>query len=177
MLTGQQSVTGPNPTLDDNGHNDPYPVSLGLGEVDTSVDFAYEAVNPFSISGTVFEDAGTSKGTWDDPAGVPAGDDAVIPGATVRLYALVDGVEYLVGTTITGVNGDYSFPDLADTVTYVVKVDVSGTDADSWQQTVDPDTLGFVCTACDSGTQVTSSSTNKDSLNFGYWNGILSPHR
>ena len=83
VTAGMTNVLHPSdPTADNHAHVDPYATSLDLGEVDTSVDFGYEATTPYSISGTVFEDAGTSKGAFNPP---PGGDDAFVAGAVVSL--------------------------------------------------------------------------------------------
>ncbi len=168
VLAGMTSVTGANPTADNNGHVPPYATTLTLGEVDTSVDFGYKASGtPVSLSGTVFEDAGTSLGVYNDPT--TGGDDAYVPGATVYLYRVVNGQEYLIGTTATAADGSYSFADLPAGGTYVVKVDTTGTLAEGMQQTFDPSESG-TCLTCDSQYTVTLNSS-VTGIDFGYWNG------
>ena len=175
VATGMSNVLGSAPTADDNGHVTPYATNLGLGEVDTSVDYGYEAntTNAYSISGIVFEDAGTSLGTYDDPTA--GGDDAWAPDATVRLYRKIGGVEYLIGTTTSGPNGGYSFNHLPAGGDYLVKVDITGTIVEGMQESADPDATdaGDSCTTCDSQTTVTNLAGDVTALDFGYWNGGL----
>lgn len=168
VLAGFTKTTG-TAGADNNSQADPYSVTLTeVSPSNLTADFGFDPGTPYSISGTVFEDAGTSKGTYDVP---PTGnqDDATVPGATVTLYRVVNGQEYLIDTKITPANGFYQFTDLPPG-TYVVKVDTSGTDVDGFEQTVDPDQVG-VCTICDSQTTVTIVNANITDRNFGYWNG------
>ncbi len=166
VIAGMAQVQGPSPTADSNGHFDPYALTLVAGATNTSVDFAYRASTPFSISGSVFEDAGTSLGAFNPPPG----DDVPAPGAVATLYRVVSGVQYLFGSATTDASGAYSFADLPADGTYVVKVDVTGTLAEGMQQTVDPSESG-VCSICDS--QYTSAPLvgNLANIDFGYWNG------
>ena len=139
VTTGMTAVIGASPTADNNGHNNPFGVTLAPNTTDTTIDFAYKAgATPFAVSGAVFEDAGSSLGTFNPPAG---GDDALVPGATVTLYRVTGGVQYLIGTTTTNGSGAYSFADLP-AGTYVVNVDTTGTLADGYQQTVVPNPPG-----------------------------------
>ena len=173
VLAGMTNVLGANPnsTSNNNGHVMPYATTLTLGEVDTSVDFAYKAsVTPYTISGTVFEDAGASLGAYNDPA--TGGDDAYVPGATVTLYREVGGIQYAIGTTTSNSSGAYSFTDLPAGGTYVVKVDISGTLAQGMQETFDPSESGQ-CKTCDSQWTAVNIAANQPDINFGYWNGNI----
>ena len=66
VLGGYEPISdgSPDPNADDNSHLSPYPVTLTLGDVDTSIDFAYQAAFPSSISGTVFEDFENGVRDW-----------------------------------------------------------------------------------------------------------------
>lgn len=167
VTAGMTAVTGPSPTQDGNGHVNPYAVTLPAGATDTSVDFAYRATTGYSISGTVFEDNGGAGalGVNDGPS-----IDPVVAGATVTLYRVVNGQQYLVGAVMTGPDGSYSFAGLP-AGSYVVKVNTAGTIVAGMQQTADPDQPGVQCTtSCDSQTTFALSG-NKTGVDFGYWNG------
>jgi uncharacterized repeat protein (TIGR01451 family) len=152
-------------------HDDVYAVSLTLDEVDTSVDFGYEATTAVSISGVIFEDDGDSLGAYNDPAS--GGDDAYVPGATIKLYRILGGVEYLIGVTASTINGSYAFTNLPSGGDYRVKVDITGTLAEGMQETFDADATdnGEDCGTCNSQWSVTDLTSPALDVDFGYWNG------
>lgn len=176
-IPGSQDTGGLNGTPDQDedrfSHDDVYAVTLAVDEVDTSVDFGYEASTAVSIGGTVFEDDGDTLGVYNDPAS--GGDDAYVPGATVELYQVIDGMEYRIGTTTTAIDGGYSFINLPSGGDYVVKVDVGGTLADGMEETYDADASdnGDGCTTCNSQWSVTNLTSDASDVDFGYWNGGL----
>jgi uncharacterized repeat protein (TIGR01451 family) len=174
VTAGMTAVTGPIPVQDGNGHVNPYAVTLPAGATDTSVDFAYQATTAYSVSGTVFEDNGANSGAGlgtfnpTDP-----NKDIVAPNATVMLYRVINGVEYLFATTKTNSSGFYEFTNLPPTgpdEQYRVKVNTAGTILAGMQQTTDPDQTGRCTTSCDSQTTFTLSA-DKTGVSFGYWNG------
>ena len=142
-------------------------MTLAPDTTDTTIDFAYKAgATPYSISGTVFEDAGSPRHLQRRRGR----RRAQVPGATVTLYRVVGGVQYLIGTTTTDGTGDYSFTDLP-AGTYVVKVDTTGTIA-----TAPAD--GGLSRPERGGVRALRQPVHGDArrrsvanINFGYWNG------
>ena len=122
---------------------DPTQVTLTLGQKRLDVDFGYKPVGAGSIGDTVFDDKG-NDGTFN-------GTDVGIPNVTVNLYedtngnGVIDAGDALIGTTSTGASGVYSFPNLAEGLSYIVDVDQADPDIATYfaggaiqQSTVDP---------------------------------------
>jgi uncharacterized repeat protein (TIGR01451 family) len=134
VLAGFQSVLGPTPGADNNGQVDPYAVTIGSGQPrDFTADFAYEAIVPYSISGTTFFDA-NGNALFDEPG------ESGVGGVTVYLYrdmdgdGIIDPSDPLIGTTVSDSNGDYVFTDLPDG-DYLIEFDPSATFLDGLTQT------------------------------------------
>ncbi len=101
------------PTYDLDGVATPHvtAVTLSGGGSNLTADFGYRYSGAYSISGTVFFDAGNDGGLY-----VSGSDN---PYANITVYLWRDGV--IIGTTTTGPNGAYTFPNLPEG-DYVVSV-------------------------------------------------------
>ncbi|MCP4201632.1 MAG: DUF11 domain-containing protein, partial [bacterium] len=161
VLSGFSKTTGIAGT-DNNSQADPCPMTLdAVGPDDMTADFGYEAAPGFimTISGTVFED-GDNDGAFDDPG------DPLVPGATVSLYRIVNGVRTLVDTVTSKTTGpDFGFYEFTDLPPgdYEIEVDVTGTLADGFIQTTQTGTGGIQ--------PVTLTTSDSTGNNFGFWNG------
>ena len=118
-------------------------VTLATGEKRLDIDFGYQPGGSGSIGDTVFDDKG-NDGTFN-------GADVGIPNVTVNLYedtngnGVIDAGDALIGTTSTNGSGVYSFPNLAEGLSYIVDVDQADPDIATYfgggviqQSTVDP---------------------------------------
>jgi protocatechuate 3,4-dioxygenase beta subunit len=128
------------------------------GAANNAVDFGYEPVaSTYPVSGTVWDDNGASGGTAGN--GIQDGGEPGIPGVTVCLRNAAD--DSLVGCTVTGSNGDYSFPGVEDGG-YRVVVDPATLPTNAYVQTGDPDgTL-------DNQTPITVAGAPVTDRDFGY---------
>ncbi len=155
------TVLGPNPGQDDNNQTNPY--ALTLNSSNFTADFGFVLpTGALSISGTVFED-GDANGSF---AGT--GLEPVVPSVTVYLYQDLDGDgvidpdDPLVATTVTAIDGTYSFDNLPPG-DYLVYADSEGTLVDGFVQTTQAGTGGVQ--------PVTLVSSNVTDQDFGFWNG------
>lgn len=143
-------------------------MSLIAGDLLGPSNFGFVVPGTSSIGDVVYldNDGNGSRGAFDPG----------IAGVTLRLYYDANGnasfdpaVDLLVGTTATGTDGAYLFPDLS-AGTYFVTLDET-TLPGSYAQTDDPDSLGACSgTACDarSAAVVLATSQNRDDVDFGY---------
>ena len=128
-----------------NEHSQPGPYCATLTATrapsDLRADFGYRASDPYEISGTVFED--------DNSNAVHNLTEAVVGGATVYLYrdinadGNIDPADKLMGTRVTGVDGNFAFGGLAGNNTHwILTTDVSGTSVSGATQTTQTATGG-----------------------------------
>lgn len=134
--------------------------NLRSGEFGTA-DGSYYQTGSYSVGGTLFYD-------WNGDGVASNGVDLGISGVTVRLYedeatnGVVDaGVDALVATTVSGVNGTYSFGTLPSGA-YLVVVEQAGQNFPTrYLVTCDPD-------ASKDGRTTVVLTSNASSLNFGF---------
>ena len=153
LTGGTYTVTAPTPgsggvpsgytvTADPDGA--PYTTTfakvLATDEVYLGADWGYRPGGAGAIGDKVFEDIGND--------GYFNAGDAGIPNVTVWLYedsdgdgVITPGVDARVATTQSNASGDYAFTNLAEGVSYLVKVDKT-----------DPDIQGYFNTKYGSGT-------------------------
>ncbi len=146
------------PGADDTSKEDACQIDLtAVLQSDFSADFGFEAPVGlgFSISGTVFEDQNVDA-DHDEPG------EPVVPTATVRLYRVVGGSRFLIGTTTTDGLGDYIFTDLPPG-DYEVETDTTGTIVDDYVQTTQTGTGGVQ--------PVPIVAANVADQDFGFWSG------
>ncbi len=146
------------PGADDTSKVDPCRIDLtAVMASDFGADFGYEAAaGPgLSISGTVFGDQ-NADGLHDEPG------EPVVAGAAVRLYRVVGGSRFLIGTTTSDGSGDYTFADLPPG-DYEIEVDTTGTDVDDFIQTTQTGSGGVQ--------GVTLVATDVTDQDFGFWSG------
>ncbi|MDJ0756510.1 MAG: SdrD B-like domain-containing protein [Ardenticatenaceae bacterium] len=139
-------------------------ITVVLGNVYGSYDFAYTKSGTAEIGDTVYTDW-NGDGTQDS-------EDEGIPGRTVTLYEdfngdgdLTIGVDPLISTTVTAVDGTYLFSNLPAGDYLVVTTAPAGT-----IQTGDPDEPGAACATCDNKGASTGLATSGSDLteDFGY---------
>lgn len=94
----------------DDGMANKSAVTISGGNINLTQDFGYQASSPNTIAGTIWNDI-NADGTLTESASGIAGISVV----------LRDSSGDIVGTTVTGSNGDYSFPGLPNG-TYTVDV-------------------------------------------------------
>ncbi len=128
-LPGTVQTGDPDATLD-NKHT----VNLATDQQYLTADFGYKPTGSGSIGDKVFEDIG-NDGSFD------AGADFGIPNVTVWLYedsnnnGVIDAGDALVATTQSDSNGDYLFSNLATGFNYLVKVDKTDADIQTYFDT------------------------------------------
>lgn len=119
-------------------------------------DFGYKAATPVSISGTIWEDT-NADGTFD------GAETELIGGVMV---SLTDANHNIIATTMTDVNGDYSFSNIPAGI-YVVSV-----------QETDAELLGYwhsLGTDSEpSSTVVDASTASVADVDFGYYQNAAS---
>ena len=110
---------GPNPGQDNNSQAQPYPVTVGPGETNTTADFGYEAGGP-TDQGEPFGVIGNQVWVETDGDGIyePLNGEVGIAGVTVEL---LNAAGQVISTTTTGADGGYVFTSLY-TGTYGVRV-------------------------------------------------------
>ncbi|MBN2550005.1 MAG: hypothetical protein JXB15_12655, partial [Anaerolineales bacterium] len=122
-------------------------VACLAGEIcNLDADFSYLPKGTNSTSGTVFFDVGNNGGLYDSSTDTPIGN------VTVYLWQCTDGTcasKTLFATTVTGLDGSYSFTDLPDGYYQVI---VPGAEPEIYglQLNYDPD-LVSPDVYCDSG--------------------------
>ena len=169
MTPGHQ---GPSPTVDSNGHINPYRGDAGdPNTTDTTVDFAYRGHDAVQHSAArCSRMPARSLGVFNDPGA--GGDDAYVPGATVTLYRVVSGVEYLIGTTTTNGSGLYSFTDLPRR--HVRGQGRHHRHDGGWlrsRRSIRISTAGRRARPATASTPPRRSPAIVANINFGYWNG------
>jgi uncharacterized repeat protein (TIGR01451 family) len=142
-------------------------VTLALDQQHLTADFGYRPTGTATIGDKVFEDISND--------GVFNGSDVGIPNVTVWLYedsnnnGIIDAGDALVATTGSDGNGDYSFPNLASGFNYLVKVDKTDPDIQTFFNTkYDPDPVPFQLSTPEltSSPNLTGSDLDND---FGFW--------
>lgn len=149
----------PDATLDSVGE------ATNLTASDDTFDFGYQPLGSGSIGDTVFVDS--------DSDGIHDSGEAGIALITVTLYEDSDGdgkitaADAVIGTTVTDVNGNYLFADLAPG-DYLV--DVDGTDAQlPTELAVDGiTTLNYIPTSSDPHAVTLSAGEAYDAADFGF---------
>jgi hypothetical protein len=160
VIVDTASVRETVPTADADGISTPNTATITLSPSQSTVtstdNFGYIRTNPHVISGTIYYDANIN---YVQDSGEPG-----IPSVTVYLDVDVngDGVVDSTKTTVTNVNGVYSFPSLY-AGSYKIRVE-SGTLADDIIPTADIDGINTVHCAC---TTVNAGGSNPVG-NFGY---------
>jgi len=110
---------GPTPGADNNSQAQPYLVTVGPGETNTTADFGYEAGGP-TDQGEPFGVIGNQVWVETDGDGIyePLNGEVGIAGVTVEL---LNAAGQVISTTTTGADGGYVFTSLY-TGTYGVRV-------------------------------------------------------
>ncbi len=127
VQTGDPDQPGVPCTTCDNRHT----VVLATDQQYLDADFGYRPTGSASIGDKVFEDI-SNNGLFD------TGVDFGIPNVTVWLYedsnndGVIDAGDALVATTVSNVNGDYLFSNLAPGFNYLVKVDKNDPDIQTY---------------------------------------------
>jgi len=137
---------------------DPAGAILTTGSpTDLTLDFGFQAVTPFSISGVTYHDANDSQ-IFEMP-------ESEIPDVTASLYrdldsdGILDPDEPRIGRVQTNATGDYLFLDLP-TGDYIVAVEPQGSLAEGMFQTTQQSTAGIEA--------VTIPASNVTDVNFGF---------
>jgi uncharacterized repeat protein (TIGR01451 family) len=160
---GHTQTADPDASLD-NMHT----VVLTADEQYLAADFGYRPAGTATIGDTVFEDIG-KDGLFH------SGADVGIPNVTVWLYedgngnGVVDAGDALVATTQSDSNGDYLFSNLAAGYNYLVKVDQSDPDLQSYfNSTYDPAPVPYALSTAEvvSSPNLTGNDLDND---FGFW--------
>jgi hypothetical protein len=103
LLNGTWHSTGPDPGADDNSQDAPYTVTINGGQTDTTADFGYY-VEGATLGNRVWHDV--------DADGVQEVGEPGIEGVAVQLMILYGNGVTNVVTTVTDVDGFYSFGNL-----------------------------------------------------------------
>ena len=119
-----------------------------------------------SVTGKVFNDTNNND-SWPR--------SSRDPGVTVSLYSAGnDGIlgtadDVVVGSAVTDVNGDYTFPGIADG-SYEIRVSTATLPSAAYLETGEGNAPGSACAsaACDSKVPVTVSGANPTAQYFGY---------
>ena len=105
---------GPNPGQDNNNQAQPYPITIGGGNSNTTADFGYvQYLTPAGVIGNQVWFEADHDGVYE-----PLNGEIGVAGVTVQL---LDSQNNPLATTMTGADGGYAFTSLADG-TYKVKV-------------------------------------------------------
>ncbi len=129
-LPANHTQTGDPDTTVDNAHT----VTLGTDEQYLTADFGYRPTGAASIGDKVFEDTG-NDGVFN------SGADFGIPNVTVSLYedsnnnGSIDAGDALVASTWSNASGDYLFSNLAAGYNYLVQVDKTDPDIQTYFNT------------------------------------------
>jgi len=161
VLTGFEKTVGGTPGANDNSQADPYRVGLvvsgGVVSSNYTADFGYTAPETgYSISGVAFGDSNNNGATLPHPE---TGEQP-IPGATIYLYRVVDGEQFLIGTTISDADGFYEFVDLPNG-DYIVRADANSSLGAALKQTTQTTTGGVQ--------PVTILNADSENNDFGFY--------
>jgi uncharacterized repeat protein (TIGR01451 family) len=160
---GYTQTADPDGTVD-NMHT----VVLTTDEQYLAADFGYRPAGTATIGDKVFEDVGK------DGVFTP-GSDSGIPNVTVWLYedgngnGAIDAGDALVATAQSDSNGDYLFSNLAAGFSYLVKVNQSDPDLQSYfNNKYDPDPVPYALSTAEivSSPNLTGNDLDND---FGFW--------
>lgn len=152
VLGGAWASEGPDAgdgVSDNNSQRDPYPVSIGGGDTDTTGDFGYYL-------------AGAALGNriWDDQNGNGLQDpgEPGLQGVAVTLTAVYPNGDATVLTAVSDIDGFYSFPNLLLDEDY----NVGNGDADQPEYILSADTgvVGYAPTAVNAGSDTKLDSDN-----------------
>lgn len=144
-------------------------VTLATDQQWLTADFGYRPTGTSSIGDKVFEDVG-NDGLFT------SGTDTGIANVTVWLYEdtngdgiISPGMDALVAETATNATGDYSFPDLANGFNYLVEVDKSDADIQTYFNNIyDPDPVSFKLSTLEVISSPNLSGSDLDN-DFGFW--------